>query len=102
MFPGVDPDNFRKRRWRPLLDKAGLRYVPIKALRYTCASLLIYQRETLAYVKEQLGHSSIQVTVDHYGHLVPGGNRAAVDRLDDPAPAQQSATYPQPAGTGVA
>ena len=33
--------------------------------------------------QEQLGHSSISVTVDVYGHLVPGGNRAAVDRLDD-------------------
>ena len=32
---------------------------------------------------DQLGHSSIQVTVDYYGHLVPGGNRAAVDKLDD-------------------
>jgi hypothetical protein len=34
-------------------------------------------------VKEQMGHSSIDVTVDIYGHLVPGGNRQAVDRLDD-------------------
>lgn len=25
------------------------------------------------YVKEQCGHSFIQVTVDIYGHLVPGG-----------------------------
>ena len=37
--------------------------------------------EAIAYVKEQLGHSSIQVTVDLYGHFVPGANRAAVDRL---------------------
>jgi hypothetical protein len=28
-------------------------------------------------------HSSIQVTVDVYGHLIPGANRQAVDRLDD-------------------
>jgi integrase len=34
-------------------------------------------------VKEQMGHSSIQVTVNIYGHLIPGGNRQAVDRLDD-------------------
>jgi integrase len=34
------------------------------------------------YVKEQLGHSSIQITVDVYGHLVPSANRAAVDKLD--------------------
>jgi hypothetical protein len=24
------------------------------------------------YVKEQMGHSCIQVTVDEYGHLIPG------------------------------
>ncbi|MEE8077119.1 MAG: hypothetical protein V3T60_16040, partial [Candidatus Binatia bacterium] len=35
------------------------------------------------YIKDQLGHHSIQITVDTYGHLVPGGNRQAVDRLDD-------------------
>ena len=29
-----------------------------------------------------MGHASIQLTVDIYGHLVPGGNRSAVDRLD--------------------
>ena len=29
-----------------------------------------------------MGHSSIQVTVDVYGHLVPSANRAAVDKLD--------------------
>jgi hypothetical protein len=33
------------------------------------------------YVKEQLGHSTIQVTVDLYGHVRPGANRQAVDRL---------------------
>jgi len=32
-------------------------------------------------VKVQLGHSSISMTVDVYGHLVPGANRAAMDRL---------------------
>lgn len=28
-------------------------------------------------------HSSIKITVDRYGHLIPGANKAAVDRLDD-------------------
>ena len=55
----------------------------IHDLRHTYASLLIQQGESLVYIKEQLGHHSIQVTVDIYGHLVPGGNKAAVDRLDD-------------------
>jgi len=32
-------------------------------------------------VKEQMGHHSIQITVDTYGHLIPGANREAVNRL---------------------
>jgi len=44
-------------------------------------SLIIQNGESLAYVKEQLGHSSIKITVDVYGHLVPGANRQAVNRL---------------------
>ncbi len=35
---------------------------------------------------DQLGHHSIKVTVDIYGHLAPEGNKAAVDRLDDDFP----------------
>ena len=44
-------------------------------------------------MKEQMGHSSIQITVDIYGHLIPNSNRDMVNRLDT----QPSATYPQPA-----
>ena len=51
-------------------------------LRHTFGSLLIQRGASLAYVKDQMGHSSIQVTVDTYGHLIPGSNRQAVDRLD--------------------
>jgi hypothetical protein len=49
-------------------------------------------------VKDQLGHGSIQITVDTYAHLVPGGNRAGVDRLDDEAETQPAATQAQPSG----
>ncbi len=66
----------------------------VHVLRHTFGSLLIQQGESLAYVKEQMGHASIQITVDVYGHLVPGGNRSAVDRLDSGAP---TTTQRQPA-----
>jgi integrase len=79
----LHPDNFRNRVWPKLLAKAGLRKIRIHDLRHTYASLLIAQGESLAYVKDQMGHHSIRVTVDTYGHLMPGGNKAAVDRLDD-------------------
>ena len=52
-------------------------------MRHTFASLLLQQGESLHYVKEQLGHASIQTTVDVYGHLAPGSNRNAVNMLDD-------------------
>jgi hypothetical protein len=39
---------------------------------------------------------SIQITVDTYGHLIPGANRAAVDRLDDDVPTQLDAAQAQP------
>jgi integrase len=78
-----------------LLEKAGLRHVRIHDLRHTFASLLLQQGESIVYVKEQLGHASIQVTVDTYGHLIPGANRIAMDGLDD-APTQPDATPAQP------
>lgn len=77
-----DPDNLRKRVFQGLLSRAGLRRIRFHDLRHTFASLLLQQGESPVYVKEQMGHSSIQVTVDLYGHLIPGGNKQAVDRLD--------------------
>ncbi len=78
----MDDSKVRKAFAR-ILSKAGLAQRNLHFLRHTFASLLIQQGESLAYVKEQMGHSSIDVTVDVYGHLVPGGNRQAVDGLDD-------------------
>jgi integrase len=42
--------------------------------RHTYASILLSNGESPAYVKEQLGHSSIQMTVDIHGHLIPNSN----------------------------
>jgi integrase len=88
----LDGDNIRHRAFHTALKKAGLRHIRIHDLRHTFASLLIQNDESLAYVKEQMGHHSIQVMVDTYGHLVLGGNRQAVDRLDDPVDYAPSAT----------
>ncbi len=82
--------------FKRMLEKAKLRHVRIHDLRHTFASLLLQQDESVVYVKEQLGHGSIQITVDTYGHLIPGANRGAVNRLDDAAAAQPDATQAQP------
>lgn len=75
-------DSFFRRIWRKILAQTGLHYVNVHTLRHSFASLLLQSGAPIVYVKEQLGHSSIQITVDIYGHLVPGGNRDLMDRLD--------------------
>jgi len=67
-----------------LLTKVNFRRVRFHDLRHTFASLFLQNGESPLYVKEQMGHSSIQVTVNCYGHLIPGGNKQAVDRLYTP------------------
>ena len=74
---------------QPTLEKAGLRRFRFHDLRHSFGSLLIQDGASLAYVKEQMGHSSIQ-TVDVYGHLIPGANIAWVDRLDSETSPHQS------------
>ena len=82
----IDVNNWRRRVFNKALKKAGLRRIRIHDLRHTYASLLIQAGESLAYVRDQLGHHSIKVTVDIYGHLAPEGNKQAVDKLDDVLP----------------
>ena len=77
----MDMHNVKNRHFFKCMEKAGLRRIRFHDLRHTFASLLIQNGESLAYVKDQLGHSSIRLTVDVYGHLVPGANRQAVNKL---------------------
>jgi len=98
----LDPDNLYHRLFLPVLAKAGIRKIRLHDLRHTFGSLVLQNGASIVYVKEQMGHSSIQVTVDTYGHLIPGANVSFVDRLDE-VPAdeprtsrQQSATPAQP------
>jgi len=77
----LDSRNVYHRDFLPCLGAAGLRRVTWHSLRHSFASLLIQNGASLAYVKEQMGHCSIQVTVDIYGHLVPGGNIKWIDQL---------------------
>ena len=58
-------------------------------------SLLIQNGASRVYVKEQMGHSSIQVTVDIYGHLIPGADVSFVDRLDEAALKEEKTTPQQ-------
>jgi integrase len=79
----LDPDNLRHRVWAPALAKAKLRHVRIHSLRHTYASMLIAQGENIKYISSQLGHASVQITIDRYGHLFPDRKRTAAARLEE-------------------
>jgi integrase len=90
---------FRDRVWRPLLEKAEVRPIRVHDARHTYASLMLRRGVPIAYVSNQLGHSSIQITVDLYGHFIPGADRHHVEGLAEAieeAERQLDATQPQP------
>ena len=64
-----------------LLAGAGVRRVRLHDLRHGAASYLLAQGVDLKTVSVILGHSSIQITADVYGHIEPELKRDAADRL---------------------
>jgi integrase len=58
------------RALRPALQRAGLRPVRWHDLRHTFASLLIAGGANITFVSRQLGHTSSQVTLGIYAHLL--------------------------------
>lgn len=75
--------NFYRAHYRPAVARAGLDpRTRFHDLRHTAAALMIAEGAHLLAVKERLGHSSIQVTSDRYGHLFPSLEAALTDRLD--------------------
>lgn len=80
----VRPINLRRNVWYPAVEKAGLDPPPrIHDLRHTCASWMIQGGVPLPVVSRHLGHESIQVTVDVYGHVDLTTAAAAADVIGD-------------------
>jgi len=103
VFPGKDGMPLRSRRlldtyFAPVLERAKLRRFRFHDLRHTFGSLLIEEGAPLPYVRDQLGHSSIQITADKYVHLVSRRNVHFIDRLDEETTPQESASQAQVTG----
>lgn len=88
----MDPDNFRSRYWTPAVEVAGVAPLRIHDLRHTTASLAIAAGADVKMVQAMLGHASAVMTLDRYGHLVPGRSQDVADRLDQLA----RAALPEP------
>lgn len=67
----IDPDNVT-RAWGRVVKAAGIGHIPFHGLRHTAVSLLIaYEGLNPKQLTSVIGHSSIQLTYDTYGHLMP-------------------------------
>lgn len=76
--------NFYGRHFKPAVRRAGLDpRTRFHDLRHTAAALMIAEGAHLLVVKERLGHSTIAVTADRYGHLYPSLEAALTTRLDE-------------------
>lgn len=76
----IAANNFRLKAWLPALREAGLtimsensaektKYTP-HAMRHYYASKLIEKKKDAKFIQERLGHSSIEITFNVYGHLM--------------------------------
>ncbi len=77
-------DNVVKRYFNRALRQAGLRQVSFHSLRHSNASMRIYAGQNIKYIQTQMGHSSINITLDIYGHLFNDAdfNRQQVQLLE--------------------
>jgi integrase len=71
LFPGVT-HRMIQRAVETTCRATGLRRRNPHDLRHTYATILLMDHISPAYVQKQLGHSSISITVDLYGHWIPG------------------------------
>ena len=67
----IDADNLIKRRFHKILKKADVKQIRFHDLRHTYASLLISKDLNFKYIQKQMGHSSFEVTMNTYAHLMP-------------------------------
>ena len=75
--------NFYARHFKPAVGRSGVHPATrFHDLRHTAAALMIAEGAHLLVVKERLGHSTITVTADRYGHLFPSLEAALTVKLD--------------------
>ena len=75
--------NWFKRHFKPAVVRAGLpSRTRFHDLRHTYAALLIAEGAHPRAIMERMGHSTITVTLDTYGHLLPKIDAALDDALD--------------------
>lgn len=76
------------RRWAKLVrttaPPVGVRVIRLHDLRHSHATQLLAAAVRPDVVTQRLGHASVAFTLDTYGHVLPGDQRTALERLLGP------------------
>lgn len=96
--PLAHHSNFGRRTWRPAVREAlpphldGLRF---HDLRHTAVAIAIESARLAGQplnakaLQERMGHSTVRLTLDRYGHLLEGHDDAMVEGMADPFAARR-------------
>jgi integrase len=76
------PSNVRKRA-NAAWGRAGVGPIGLHECRHTFASLMIAAGVNAKSLSTYMGHSSVTITLDRYGHLMPGNESEAAELLDN-------------------
>ncbi|OKI22238.1 site-specific integrase [Streptomyces sp. CB03911] len=102
----VHPDTFNRSHWKPALEAAGIierldhKQLPevtwrrakktygdtrehgFHCLRHTYASVNLEAGENPVTVSKWMGHASVKITLDTYGHMMPGAGAKGLAAMD--------------------
>jgi integrase len=79
---------------------AGLERLTLHECRHTFASLMIAAGVNAKALSTFMGHANISITLDRYGHLMPGSEAEAAELLDAYLAAQRQAGEQAARGAG--
>ena len=71
------------RRYKQLLNKAGIDYIKYHCTRHTFAVRALELGVDVQTLSEILGHASVSTTLNFYGHSLPEHKRKEMDRIGE-------------------
>ena len=74
--------NLRQRSFQKILKAAGIDHLTLHGLRHSMGVLMASAGVPTTILKERFGHETTRMTLDRYGHRMPGLGRQAADELD--------------------
>lgn len=74
----------KPRKWLlNILKQTGLKTITVHGLRHTGAVMMLESGSNLKDIQERLGHSSLEVTSQHYLHITTQRKRKTIDQMSN-------------------